>query len=66
MDSQTTDIRHFAVVFHYDVTIKAPVWKHYEIQPITYDITAKNNDEVRDVRSLAYKIKVLNGCVPGT
>ena len=26
----------------------------------------KNNGKVRDVRSLAYKIKVLNGRVPGT
>ena len=26
----------------------------------------KNNGKVRDVRSLAWKIKVLNGPVPGT
>ena len=31
-----------------------------------YDIIMKNNGKVRDVCSLACKIKVLNGCVPGT
>ena len=41
-------------------------WNHYETQLITYDVTAKNNGKVRDVRSLACKIKVLNGHVPGT
>ena len=63
MDSQTTDITHFAVVFHYDVTIKA-----LEILRSTanYDVIMKNNGKVRDVRSLACKIKVLNGRVPGT
>ena len=52
MDSQTTDITHFAVVFHYDVTTKA--LKHYEAQLITYDVIMKNNGKVR--MSLAYKI----------
>ena len=40
MDSQTTDITHFAVVFHYDVTTKAletlrstaNLWCHNEKQ----------------------------------
>ena len=41
MDSQTTEITHFAVVFHYDVTIKAletlrstanNLWRHTEKQ----------------------------------
>ena len=63
-DSQTTDITHFAVVFNYDVTIEA-----LEILRSTtnaYDVKMKNNGKVRDVRSLACKIKVLNGRVPGT
>ena len=64
MGSQTTDITHFAVVFYYDVTLKH--WKHYEAQLITYDVIMKNNGKVRDVRSLACKIKVLNSRVPGT
>ena len=41
-------------------------WKHYEAQLITYDVIMKHNDKVRDVRSLACKIKVLKGRVPGT
>ena len=41
-------------------------WKHYEARLITYDVIMKNNGKVRDVRSLACKIKVLNGRVPGT
>ena len=41
-------------------------WKHYEAQLITYDVIMKNNGKVRDVRSLACKIKVLNGCDPGS
>ena len=40
--------------------------KHYEAQLITYDVLTTNNGKVRDVRSLASKIKVLNGRVPGT
>ena len=61
MDSQTTDIKHFAVVFHYDVTTKA-----LETQLITYDVIMKNNSKVCDVHSLVCKIKVLNGRVLGT
>ena len=64
MDSQTTDITHFAVVFRYDVTVNALdilrstanyLWRHDE-----------NNGKVHDVRSLVCKFKVLNGRVPGT
>ena len=64
MDSQTTDITHFAVVFI--MTSQLNQWKHYEARLITYDVIMKNNGKVRDVRSLACKIKVLNGRVPGT
>ena len=63
-DSQTTDITHFAVVFNYDITIKA-----LEILRSTAKCLwciMKNNVKVCDVRSLACKIKVLNGHVPGT
>ena len=47
MNSRTTDITHFAIVFHYDVTTKALetlrntinyLWRHSE-----------NNGKVRDV-----------------
>ena len=48
------------------MTTQLQCWKHYEAQVITYDIIMKNNGKVRDVRSLACKIKVLNGHVPGT
>ena len=41
-------------------------WKHHEAQLITYDVIMKNNGKVRDVRSLACKMKVLNGSVSGT
>ena len=41
-------------------------WKYYEALLNAYDVIMKNNDKVRDVRSLACKIKVLNGSVPGT
>ena len=34
-------------------------WKHYETQLITYGVIMKNNGNVRDVCSLACKIKVL-------
>ena len=40
--------------------------KHYEAELITNNVIMKNNGKVRDVRSLACKIKVLNGRVPGT
>ena len=41
-------------------------WKEYKAQLNTYDVIMKNNGKVRDVRSLACKIKVLNDCVTGT
>ena len=49
LESQTTDITHFAVVFHYDVTIKALETLRSKI---TYDVIMKNNGKLRDVRSL--------------
>ena len=64
VDSQTTDITHVAVVFIMMSQLKH--WKHYEAQLFTYDIIMKNNGKVCDVPSLVCKIKVLNGCVPGT
>ena len=39
MDSQTTDITHFAVDFRYDVTVKA--LETYEAQLTTYDVIMK-------------------------
>ena len=59
MDSPTTDIRHFAGIFHYNVTIKA--LKHYEAHVITYDLRIQKFAQLRDVRSLACKLKVFNG-----
>ena len=41
-------------------------WIHYEAQLITYDVKMKNNGKVSDVRSLASKIKALNGNAMGT
>ena len=41
-------------------------WKYYEALLNAYDVIMKNNGIMRDVRSLACKIKVLNGRVPGT
>ena len=64
MDSQTTDITHFAVVFAYDVTIKA--LDTLRSTAYNYDVIMKINCKVRDVRSLACKIKVLGGRIPGT
>ena len=58
------DFTHFAIVFHYDVTIKA--LDYYKARLITYDVIMKNNGKMRDVRSLACKIKVLNTRVPRT
>ena len=64
MDSQTTDITRFAVVFQYDVTVKTLVTLQALL--ITYDVIMKNKGKLCDVRSLACKITVLNDCVPGT
>ena len=41
-------------------------WKHYKKQLITCEVIMKNNGKVRNVCSLACKIKVLNRRVPGT
>ena len=41
-------------------------WKHYKALLNAYDVIMKNNGKVCDVRSLAGKIKGLNGHVPGT
>ena len=43
------------------MTSQLKYWKSYKAQLITCDVIMKNNDKVRDVRSL-----VLDGCVPGT
>ena len=48
----------------YDVTITA--LETLKTQLITYDVIMKNRDKVRDVRSLACKIKDIYGLVPGT
>ena len=48
------------------MTSRLKHWKYYEALLNTYDVIMKNNGKVRDVRSLACKIKVLNGRVPGT
>ena len=49
MDNQTTDIMHFAVAFHYYVTIKAleTLWNTGY-----YLWLMKNNGKVHDIRSL--------------
>ena len=67
-DSQTTDITHFAVVFHYDVTIESlEILRSTAKKKVNaYDVIMKNNGKVLDVRSLACQIKVLNGRVTGT
>ena len=41
-------------------------WKYYEALLNAYDVIMKNNGKVLDARSLAFKMKVLNGCDPGT
>ena len=64
MDSQTTDITHFVNIFHSAVTIKA--LEPYKTQLLAYDITTENFANLHDVYSLTCKIKILNGCVPGT
>ena len=48
------------------MTSRLKHWKYYEALLNAYDVIMKNNGKVRDVRSLACKIKVLNGRVPGT
>ena len=65
MDSQTTDITHFSGFF-FIMTSQLKQWKHCEAQLMTYDVIMKNNGKVRDVRSLACKIKVLNARLQGT
>ena len=65
MNSQTTDITHFAGIFHKDVTIKAlDTLQGTDI--IAYNVTSQKFDNLLGVRSLACKIKVLNGHVLGT
>ena len=51
-DSQTTDITNFAVVFHYDVTIKALERLQSSAYYLWRDNIMKNNGKVRDVCSL--------------
>ena len=53
MDSQTTDITHFAVVFHYDITIKA-----LETLRNTANYSWRHSEKNGKVRSLTCKIKV--------
>ena len=48
------------------MTSRLKHWKYYEALLNAYDVIMKNNGKVRDVRSLACKIKVLNGRVLGT
>ena len=48
----------------YDVTITT--LETLKTQHITKDVIMKNRDKVRDVPSLACKIKVIYGLVPGT
>ena len=48
------------------MTSRLKHWKYYEALLNAYDVIMKNNGKVRDVSSLACKIKVLNGRVPGT
>ena len=48
------------------MTPQSKHWKHDEAQLSTYDVIMKNNGKMRDVRSLACKIKVLNDRVQGT
>ena len=52
-DSQTTDITHFAFVFHYDITIKAleTLWSTANI---TYDVIMKN---AKYVMSVVWRVK---------
>ena len=64
-DSQTTDISRTLPLFLI-MTSRLKHWKHYEALLNAYDVIMKNNGKVHDVRSLACKIKVLNGRVPGT
>ena len=48
------------------MTSRLKHWKYYEALLNAYDVIMENNDKMRDVRSLACKIKVLNGRVLGT
>ena len=63
MDGQTTDITSFADIFHYNVTIK--VLETYEAHVITCDVIIQKYAKLNDARSLACKIRVLNGSVTG-
>ena len=51
--SQTTDITHFAIVFHYDITTKA--LEICETQSITYDVIAKTT--AKCVMSVVRRVK---------
>ena len=66
MGSQTTDITHFANIFHNDVRHNQSTVKLNGAQQIAYDTTTKNFANLHDFRSLACKINILNGHVPGT
>ena len=61
IDSQTTDITHFADVFHNEVTIRVLETLHD-----IYDGTTQNFTNLLDVRNPTHEVKVLNGRVLGT
>ena len=62
MESQTTDITHFAVVFHHNAAMKALKTLRSTTNYMYLDVIMKNNGKVCDVCSLACRMKVLNGC----
>ena len=43
------------------MTTQLKHWKQYEADAATYDVTIQKSAKLLDVRSLACKIKVLNG-----
>ena len=64
MDSQTTDI--ITLLLFLIMASRLKHWKYYEALLNAYDLIMKNNGKMCDIRSLACKIKVLNGRVLGT
>ena len=64
MDSQTTDIMHFTDIFI--MTSQFKHWTNYVAQSLAYDITTEKFANLRDVRSLMCKVKVLNCLIPET
>ena len=55
MESQTTDITHFAVVFHYDVTIKA-METLQSTANYSYDVIVNSEKTAKCVMSLVWRV----------